>query len=454
MIALPAVAEEVQRELLDSKSGVLDFINRLKAATPALMQPAQLALRNPKPNDGTLARASAQPPLHAPVSGTGGQLPMELPGDVMNQSAFSKHSTGCGMSHGPPGPHQHEAMALHSSISNVHCQHSAPPHSSPLRDGSRFGPVWNCPGAAPGLPAPPPGFASVPIAPDGSLHYPGAITSPHPGGMGLSQGMGGGVPWQQPPYWMHNQQGPALSQPQPAAQYFSHDQQQRQLTQQPQQQQKVLLESDQQRKRKHPDTGFPTNRVEGSVSGDSGIYGGGSGAKMSPASNANAAAQLRNRLKAATPANPTTPATTATSATPATTAAHSSLQEPRAILRQPQAGNPIAQQAQHGNSEPERAVPNPAGGVRTVDPAEVQIPEEECGLQAGHAASLSGDPDQDPDQDPYQGAHGPDCIRADDKTQVSPQAARCVVLPKLVKFFFFFFFLHIRFTVSICSDRS
>ena len=444
----------MRRELLDSKSGVLNFINRLKAVTPAFMEPAQLALRNPMPYDATLARASAQPPLHAPVSGSGGQLPMELPGDVMNQSSISKHPPGCGMSHGPSGPHQYEAMALHSSISNVHRQHSASPHSSSLRDGSGFGPVWNCPGAAPGLPAPPPGFALVPIAPDGSLHYPGAITSPHPGGMGLLQGMGGGVPWQQPPYWMHNQQGPALSQPQPAAQFFSHDQQQKQLTQQPQQQQKALLESDQNlRKRKHPDTGFPTNRVEGSVSGGSGHSGGGSGAKTSLASNANAAAQLRNRLKAATPANPTTPATTATSATPATTAAYSSLQEPRAILRQPQAGNPIAQQAQHGNSEPERAVPKPAGGVRTVDPAEVQIPEEECGLQAVHAAELSGDPDQDP----YQGAHGPDCIRADDKTQVSPQATRCVVLvgwPKLVKFFFFLFFLlHISVTVSICPDK-
>ena len=352
---------------------------------------------------------------------------MELPGHAMHQSSFSNCPTGHGMSHGPPGPHQHQAMALNSSMQNAHQQHSASLHSMTLRHGSSsLGPGWNCPGAAPGLPAPPPGFALVPIAPDGSLHYPGAITSPDQGGMGLSQSWGPQGPWQHPPSWIHYQQGPSLSQPQPADQHFS-QQQQQQLTQQPQQ--KVLHESGQHpRKRKHPDNGFLTERVEGGVAGGGGNNGGGGGdgVKTVPASNANAAAQLRNRLKAAT---------TATAATPATTAACSSPEKPRAIPRQPQAGNSNAQQAQHGSSEPEREELKSAGGVQTVDPAEVQIPKEECGSQGLHAAKLS----EDTDQDPYQGAHGPDCIRADDKTQVRTRAGHCVA--------------QIIVAVPVCHDR-
>ena len=384
-----------------------------------------------------LARVSEQPPLHAPVSGTGGQLPMEVPGDAMHQSTFSSCHDGRGMSHRPLGPHQHQARALHSSMTNARQQqHSTFPHSSTVRDSSRFGPAWNCPGATPGLPAPPPGFALVPIAPDGSLHYPGAITSQDQGGMGLSQGLGTQGPWQQSPSWIRNQHGPALSQPQPTDQYLRHQQHHQQQQQQQQQQwqttqqlqQKLLLESGQhQRKRKHPDNEFLTDRVEGSVGGGSGNSGGGGGAKLFPASNANAAAQLRDRLKAAT---------TATAANPATTAASSSQQEPRVFVRQRQTGSSDAQQAQHGNSEPEREKLKPAGGVRTMDPAEVQIPEEDCGMQALHATRLS----ENLDQDPYQGAHGPDCIRADDNTQVSPRAACCVV--------------YISVTIPMCPYRS
>ena len=424
---LRTVAEDARRELLDSKAGVSDFINRLKATNPAFMQPAQLAPRNPIPN-ATLARASVQPPLHAPVSGSGVHLAMNLPGHATHQSSLSTCITGQGMSHGRPGPHQHQAMALQSSMQNAHQQHSALPHSSPLEDSSSLGPGWNCPGAAPGLPAPPPGFALVPIAPDGSLHYPGAITSPHQGGTGLSQGRGPQGLWQHPPSGVHNQQGPSPSQPQPADQYFSQQQQQQQWQLTQQLQQKVLLESGQHmRKRKHPDNGFLTDRIEGGVAGGIGNSGGGGGGgiKMFPASNANAAAQLRNRLKAAA---------TASAATPSTTPAFASPRKPRAILRQAQGGSSDAQQAQHGSSEPDREKLKPAGGVQTVDPTEVQIPKE-CRTQGLHAAKLS----QDPDQDPYQGPHGPDCIRADDKTQVRTQAGHCVA--------------HVIVAVPVCCDR-
>ena len=401
---------------MDSKPGVSDFITRLKATSPAFMRPAQLAPRNSMPN-ATPARASAQPPLHAPVLGGGLQLPIELPGGAVHQSSFRSCPDGLGMSHGPSGPHQHQAMALHSSMPNAHQQHSMFSHSSTLRHSSRTGPGWNCPGAAPGLPAPPPGFALVPIAPDGSLHYPGAITSLHQGDTGLSQGLGAQGPWQHPPPWTLNQQGPTHSQSQPADQCFSHQQQhqQWQLTQQSQQQ--VLPESGQlMRKRKHPENGFFTDRVKGSVGGDMGNSGGndgggGGGAKIFPASNANAAAQLRNRLKAAS------------TATPATTAACSRLQEPQAILRQPQAGSSNTQQAQHGSSATEGAEPKCVGGVQPLGPAET--PKEDGRSQAPDAAKLS----EDPEQDSYQGAHGPDCIRADEETQVSTQAGRHVAVP-------------------------
>lgn len=394
------------------------------------MQPAQLAPRNPMPI-ASVVRSSAQlsphPPLHPSARGAVGQLPMQLPADDMHQSSLSENATAHGMSHGPQGPSHHQAKASNIQMPNAHSrqmllhqQHSPFPNSSMSSNSSRFGagwngpePGWNCPGLGLGDVAalgPPPGFALVPVAPDGSLHYPGAITSPHQGVIGIPQGQGLQGPWHHSLPWAQNQHSPALSQAQPVDQYFSHQQQQRQLTQQPQQ--TLLGESGQHsRKRKHSNNGSLLEQAETKIGGGSGNSGGGGGwgsgsggATASPASNANAAAQLRSRLKAAT-AGPT-----------AATAACSG---PRAIPRQALTGTSIAQKGQHGKPEPEGKKLETARGVETVDPAEVQIPSKECRLQGLDAAKLSGDPDQDP----YKGSHGPDCIKADDKTQVSAEPA-------------------------------
>lgn len=383
------------------------------------MQPAQLAPRNPMPI-ASVARSSAQrsphPPLHPPVLSTMGQRPMQLPAAELHQLPLSENPTVHGLSHDSQGPHQYQAKASNSNMLSAHSQqmllhqqHTPFPNSSMLSNSSRFEPGWNCPGAGwdcPGLGCdgvaalgPPPGFALVPLAPDGSLHYPGAITSPHQGGVGLPQGQELQGPWHHSLPWTHTQQGPALSQPQPADQYFSHHQQL---------QQKVLGESGQHsRKRKHPDNGSRLEQGEAKVGAGSGNSGGGGGwgigsggSTAYPASNANAAAQLRSRLKAATAG---------------TTAATAACSEPRAVPRQPPTGSSVAQQEQHGNPEPEGEELKVAKGMQTVDPAEVQIPRKESRLQGPDAAKLSGDPDQDP----YKGPHGPDCIKADDKTQVS-----------------------------------
>ena len=252
-----AGAEEVRRELLDSKPGVSDFITRLATSSPAFMQPAELAPRNPTPI-ASVARSSAQrspqPPLHPPAQGAVGQLPMQLPAAEMHQSSLSENVTSHGMSHGPQGPNQYQAKASNSQTSNghsrqmlLHQQHSPFTNSSMSSNSSRFEagwngpePGWNCPGLGPGdVAAPPPGFALVPIAPDGSLHYSGAITRPHQGGVGFPQGQELQGPWHHPLPWAHNQQGPTLSQPQPVNQYFIHHQQQQQLTQQAQQKVRV-----------------------------------------------------------------------------------------------------------------------------------------------------------------------------------------------------------------------
>lgn len=425
----PAGAEEVRRELLDSRPGVSDFITRLKASSPAFMQPAQLAPINPMPIAnvaGSPTQPSPHPPLHPPARGAVGQLPMQLPAAEMHQSSLSENPTAHGLSHGPHGPNQYQAKASNSRMPAarsrqmlLHQQHSPFPHSSMSSNSSSFGPGWNCPGAGwncprlghDGVAAPPPGFAVVPTAPDGSLHYPGAITSPHQGSVRFPQGQEPQGPWHHPPPRAHNQQGPALSQPQPVGQYSNHQQQQWQLTTQ-QSQQKVLGESGQHsRKRKHSDNGSLLEQGGANVGGGSGNSGGGGGsgsgsggATAYPASNANAAAQLRSRLKAATAV---------------TTAATAACSGPRAVPRQPPTGSSFAQQEQHGKSEPEGEELKGAKGVETVAPTEVQIPTKECRLQVPDAAKVS----QDPDQDPYKGPHGPDCIKADDKTQVSAELA-------------------------------
>ena len=410
----------MRRELLESKPAVCEFIKRLKASHPRFMQPAQLTPRHPVPH-AALAKALPQQGAHLPLHSSApgkGRLPRQRPDVAMHQSSFNRTPPNHGTPHGSPWQHQHQAMSWYDSVPNapspalLHQQHGTVTSSFTSSNGSRTGAVVNCPGAELGMPAPPPGFALVPIAPDGSLHYQGAITGPQQGSAGFPQGFGRQGPWPHPPSRTQIQQTPAIPQPQPqpADQYFGQPQQQQQWHQLQQPRQKPLLESSQHiRKRKHPDNGFYTNRGEGNVCGNSGggsggggPSGGGGGVNMLPASNANAAAQLRDRLKAATTA---------------TTAGCSSLQEPRALPRQPQPGKSNAQQAQHGQSDSEGQELKSSGGAQTADPAELQIPQEGLGSHASlglDASPLLGDSDQDP----YQGPHGPDCIRADDRTQV------------------------------------
>ena len=419
----PAVAEEVRRNLLESKPGVSDFIKRLKASHPAFMQPAQLAPRNPMPIT-TPARASAQhgpqPPLHPSGPPGSVQLPRDLPDVAKHQSSLTNTLPHHAMPHGSPWQQQHEARSMQNGMAH------GPPRHLPYQHGVFPNGLTPSSGNRSGMPAPPPGFALVPIAPDGSLHYPGAITGPQQGGMGMSQAWGGSQgAWQQhPPPWSGSQQAAALGNPQLANQQW---QQPRYFTQQQQQQQQQVHESGQQmRKRKHLDD-VATNRGNGSIAGGSvgGPSGGsgneGGGASM-PDSNANAAAKLRDRLKAVTTA------ATATTATTATTAGCSSLQGPKA--HQPQSGALNAQQAQHGGCKSEAEELRRSGVAQTVDPAELQISEEECRSSRSHAISDS----EGVSQDPYQGPHGPDCIRVDDKTQVSPlwtKTARCAVCTRV-----------------------
>jgi len=112
-----------------------------------------------------------------------------------------------------------------------------------------------------------------------------------------------------------------------------------------------------------------------------------------PNSNAGAAAQLRQKLKTALPSI--------------------------ASQSQPQKLGPskaVSQQAVEVRSNPLSKEPQPG---RSCPPSsERQNLADSAAAKSEHRHVRSSSAEE-PEQDMYRGPHGPDCVRADDKTQVS-----------------------------------
>ena len=408
---------------------------------------------------GTATQQGLQANLQSATPGTA-QLPQQLSlhgnltqHELSHGSARPGHPqtvmTNGSMTNMPAGQFPHQQQQTSAFQQYGHFQHSFAAGDSRTYGQLRPGAVPKCPGAFSNRPAPPPGFALVPIAPDGTLHYPGTITNPYKGALSFSLGPGraSSVPctrgWTdslqisgQPPlqslsaHWHHQQHHQQ-----------QHWQQQQQQQQQQQHQQWQMsqpqLGSQQTRKRKLPDLAVPSNgiismhpgtqarpqlpvSIRGHVAADmtcprdqrrtlrqdcGGVSNSGQGDAIGslPESNANAAAQLRYRLKA-------------TAATPSATAGGSSSQVGvRAVPRKPQLGADGTQQTVKADSPSETGVSAP-GLVQTADPAEVEISGDDSDSNGSHGPSIDS---ADPDLDPYKGPPGPDCIRAGDRTQVS-----------------------------------
>ena len=393
---------------------------------------------------------------------SGVQTPQRPHDSFMQQLSPNGNLAQHDVSHGSAWPWQPQTMMTHGNLTSVPAgqsahqqqqasafqQHGHLQHSFAVSNGHnqlRRGAVPHCPGAFANAPAPPPGFALVPIAPDGTLHYPGAITNPQEGGISFSLGPGQTTSGQCMYGWTDIQQ--TTGQPVQSARAYWHQQQQQQQQQQQRQQRQQQrqqrqmshpqLASQQTRKRKLPDMAVPASSTASRCLGTQShpqlpVSVGGCAADVArardqrpslgqdfsslcnrdavdrlPESNADAAAQLRNRLKA-------------TAATPSATAGGSGLQAvSRAVPRKPHLGAANPQHAAKVKLESQMGeeVASP-GSMQTADPAEVQISNEDSDSHASHGPSVAF-ASEDPESDSYKGPHGPDCIRAGDRTQVS-----------------------------------
>ncbi|KAL0053601.1 hypothetical protein WJX82_008144 [Trebouxia sp. C0006] len=174
---------EVQQELLNSKPAFARFVEQLKGSHPAFFQqtkPAKAASQQTTILHGAAASAQMSPASFSrQITPSNLQNPDHLPRHQQkkrNGNAVSishdllSHAAEPGFS----GNHTHGAWPEQRSF---HAQHQGMglPGTIMHPQGHSVGPFPN----APQMPAPPPGFALVPIASDGSLHYPGAIVSPN-----------------------------------------------------------------------------------------------------------------------------------------------------------------------------------------------------------------------------------------------------------------------------------
>ncbi len=420
-------AGEVQQELLNSKPAFARFVQQLKGSHPAFFQqtkPAKAASQQ-----STILPQAAASVHVSPASSSYQVTPSNLlkPDQLPSHQQKKGNGNAVSMSHGLlshgakpgfSGNHTHGAWPDQRSF---HTQHQGLGLPGPIMhpQGHTVGPFPN----APQVPAPPPGFALVPIASDGSLHYPGAIVSPNAigGNMWQPQRFGYSAPSMhsqaaQQQLHHHNPQSCSCSQSgllhsqrlhqqhqlsAPTAEQGCrqhHWQLQQQQQQQQQRQQPQQAASLNYRKRKISDSqDFATNSSCGTTTGS-----GGSSGKV-PNSNAGAAAQLRQKLKTALPSS-------------------SSQSRPQLLSGLPQLvpTEAVSQQANDVRSTPLSKEPKPGLLGNSVDAptSEGQNLADSVAAKSEHRPVRSSS-SEEPEQDIYRGPHGPDCVRADDKTQVS-----------------------------------
>ena len=432
-------AGEVQQELFNCKPAFARFVEQLKASHPAFFQqskPAKAASQQ-STNLHQAAASAHVSPVPSSRQVTPGNL--QNPNQLLNHQQKKGNGNAVSMSHGLlshaakpgfPGNHTHGAWSEQRSFRTQH-QGLGLPGMFMHPQGHGAGPCPN----APHMPAPPPGFALVPIASDGSLHYSGAIVSPIAIGGNVWQPQTSGysapsVHSQAAQQQLHHHspqscscsqscllhsqrlhQQHQLSAPtaeQVCRQHHWQLQQQQQLQQQHQQQQHQQQHQQQQqqqqaaglnhRKRKTSDNqDLAMNGSCGTTTGSGGSSG------NVPNSNAGAAAQLRQKLKIALPSG-------------------SSQSRPQLLSGLPQLGptQAVSQQANDVRSTPLSKEPKPDLLGDSVDPPS----SERQNLADSAAAKFEHRPvclssSEEPKQDRYRGPHGPDCVRADDRTQVS-----------------------------------
>ena len=417
----------MQQELLNSKPAFARFVEQLKGSHPAFFQqtkPAKAASQQTTILHGAAASAQMSPASFSrQITPSNLQNPDHLPRHQQkkrNGNAVSishdllSHAAEPGFS----GNHTHGAWPEQRSF---HAQHQGMglPGTIMHPQGHSVGPFPD----APQMPAPPPGFALVPIASDGSLHYPGAIVSPNAvgGNMWQPQSFGYSAPSEhsqaaQQQLYHHNSQ--SCSNSQSGLMQSQRSQQQHHLSvptaeqgcrqrhwqlEQQQQQQATGLNH---RKRKIPDSqDFAANHSCGTTTGSSGTV---------PNSNAGAAAQLRQKLKTAVPSS-------------------SSQSQPQLLSGLPQLGlntQAVSQQALNGVKSTSLSKESKPGLLEDS----VNAPSSERQNLADSAAAKSehrpvrSSSAEEAEQEVYRGPHGPDCVRADDKTQVSKHCHDLCVL--------------------------
>ena len=412
----------MQQELLNSKPAFARFVEQLKGSHPAFFQqtkPAKAASQQTTILHGAAASAQMSPASFSrQITPSNLQNPDHLPRHQQkkrNGNAVSishdllSHAAEPGFS----GNHTHGAWPEQRSF---HAQHQGMglPGTIMHPQGHSVGPFPN----APQMPAPPPGFALVPIASDGSLHYPGAIVSPNAvgGNMWQPQSFGYSAPsehsqaTQQQLYHhssqscsdsqsglLHSQRLPQQHQlPAPAAeqgcrQHHWH------LLQQQQQQQQQQSAGLNHRKRKTSD-----NQDVG-INGSCGNV---------PDSNAGAAAQLRQKLKTALPSS-------------------SSQSRPQLLSGLPQLGltQALSQQANDVMTPPVSKESKPGLLRDSIDlPSSERQNVADSAVAKSEHRRVRSSSSHEAEQDVYRGPHGPDCVRCVDRTQVSKHCHDLYVL--------------------------
>ena len=435
----------MQQELLTGKPAFARFVEQLKGSHPAFSQQS-------KPAKAASQHSTIPPQAATSVHVTPATSSRQgFPSNLQNPDQLPRHQQEKGngdaisMSHGllshaakpgSSGNHTHGAWPEQRAFHHQH-QWLGLPGTIMHPQGHNVGPIPN----APQIPAPPPGFALVPIASDGSLHYPGAIVSPNAvaGDMWQPQRFGDSAPCVhsqaiQQQLHHHSPQSCSCSQSgllhhqrlqqqhqrsAPSAEKGCHQhhwqlqQQQQQQQQQHQQQQRQHPQQPQQaaslnyRKRKTPDNrDFATNSSCGTITGS-----GGSSGKV-PNSNADAAAQLRQKLKTALPSS-------------------SGQSRPQVLSGLPQLGptQAVSQQAHDVRSTLLSKESQPGVFGDNLDPpsSERQNFADSAAAKSEHRPVHSSS-SEELEQDMYKGRHGPDCVRADDRTQVRNSVMICMSL--------------------------
>ena len=293
----------MQQELLASKPAFASFVKQLKTSHPAFFEKARPPQAAPKQHRVS-PDEDASPALNPP---TGISRQKQPPGLMQNASprpdekvcmanGHRSHAQGA-WARRQSGSHHYDTPGLSRMTTQPH--------------GSHMGAFPSMPH----MPAPPPGYALVPIASDGSLQYPGAIVNPQlAGNTWLSHQNAGcssssmysqqqvqypsssSVSWPPPPladshghHRQHQMSGFSVDGTFHQHYWQPQQQQQHQHQQQP-------VGSGLKRKRKL--TGDQAVTLGGNDEGDGSI--GGSDTCM-PDSNAGAAAQLRRKLQIAVP---------------------------------------------------------------------------------------------------------------------------------------------------------